>query len=437
MYNYSPIRKLYIRNFRNLGDIELSFEKSPIITLVGENEAGKTSVVKAFATCALHANPREQKDYIRDGTKMFGVSTEFNDGTRVTRIKEADGINSYQITDENGNLVFSTNKLSEGLPVQVQNIMGLIAEPETNEFLHVRTYEDKLLFVVTPYSTNYKVMYNALKVEQLTKAIKIGSAEVNELKSSISSNEASIDTLLTQARAITIYDTEPLINVRNSLKEQMAVLDRIEKVKNLVETVDKCEEQMGAIALIDKFKLETIDEVKTSKLNSVSRLLNSISETNKLLSNMEDIDNLSEIDVSVANKVGSLLNKVNMLDTKIKEAGTLVSVNEISEISEVMTMQLNNAMTLLQNLETLNKEISLYDVSMCSDVSDSTLNSLDKLSKLDTFVSRVDTESSQLEQINVYIGQVQDYLKQCGVAFETCPNCGTDVIIDMDKLREQ
>ena len=437
MYNYSPIRKLYIRNFRNLGDIELSFEESPIITLVGENEAGKTSVVKAFATCALHANPREQKDYIRDGTKMFGVSTEFNDGTRVTRIKEADGINSYQITDENGNLVFSTNKLSEGLPVQVQNIMGLIAEPETNEFLHVRTYEDKLLFVVTPYSTNYKVMYNALKVEQLTKAIKIGSAEVNELKSSISNNEASIDTLLTQARAITIYDTEPLINVRNSLKEQMAVLDRIEKVKNLVETVDKCEEQMGAIALIDKFKLETIDEVKTSKLNSVSRLLNSISETNKLLSNMNDICNLSEIDVSVANKVGSLLNKVNMLDTKIKEAGTLVSVNEISEISEVMTMQLNNAMTLLQNLETLNNEISLYDVSMCSDVSDSTLNSLDKLSKLDTFVSRVDTESSQLEQINVYIEQVQNYLKQCGVAFETCPNCGTDVIIDMDKLREQ
>ena len=35
-------------------------------------------------------------------------------------------------------------------------------EPETKEYLHIRTYEDKLLFVVTPNSTNYKVMYNSI-----------------------------------------------------------------------------------------------------------------------------------------------------------------------------------------------------------------------------------------------------------------------------------
>ena len=124
MYDYSPIRKLYIRNFRNLGDVELDFSKSPIITLVGENEAGKTSVIKAFTTCALHANPRDQKDYIRDGTRMFGVSIELENGQRVTRIKEASGINSYQITDSQGNLVFNTNKLAEGLPEEVQKIIG-------------------------------------------------------------------------------------------------------------------------------------------------------------------------------------------------------------------------------------------------------------------------------------------------------------------------
>ena len=116
MYNYSPLSKLYIRNFRNLGDVEISFKESPIVTLVGENEAGKTSVIKAFATCALHANPRDQKDCIRDGTKMFGVAIELEDGTRVTRIKELTGINSYQISDANKNVVWSTNKLAEGLP---------------------------------------------------------------------------------------------------------------------------------------------------------------------------------------------------------------------------------------------------------------------------------------------------------------------------------
>ncbi len=57
MYNYSPIKKLFIKNFRNLGEVEIDFTQSPIVTLLGENEAGKTSVVKAFATCALHSNP--------------------------------------------------------------------------------------------------------------------------------------------------------------------------------------------------------------------------------------------------------------------------------------------------------------------------------------------------------------------------------------------
>lgn len=88
MYSYSPIKTIRVKNFRNIGDVELSFEDSPIITLVGSNEAGKTSIIKAFAACALHANPREQKDWIRDTTKMFGVEINLEDGTQLVRVKE-------------------------------------------------------------------------------------------------------------------------------------------------------------------------------------------------------------------------------------------------------------------------------------------------------------------------------------------------------------
>lgn len=37
----------------------------------------------------MHATPRDQKDFIRDGTKGFGVAIELQDGTVVTRIKMA------------------------------------------------------------------------------------------------------------------------------------------------------------------------------------------------------------------------------------------------------------------------------------------------------------------------------------------------------------
>ena len=79
MYGYSPLKSLKIKNFRNIGDVNIDFTESPIITLLGANEAGKTSVIKAFSMCALHDSPREQKDWIRDDTDMLGVEIDLAD----------------------------------------------------------------------------------------------------------------------------------------------------------------------------------------------------------------------------------------------------------------------------------------------------------------------------------------------------------------------
>lgn len=436
MYNYTPISKLYIRNFRNLGDVEISFKESPIVTLVGENEAGKTSVIKSFATCALNANPRDQKDYIRDGTKMFGVCIELEDGTQVTRIKELSGINSYQIKDPSGNMVFSTNKLSEGLPVEVQKLIGLIAEPETNEFLHIRTYEDKLLFVVTPNSTNYKVMYNALKVEQLTKAIKNGSNEVNALKNEINTNELSIQTLSTQARDIRIVDIEPLKEVRDRIKSQIAILDRIEALKLLVDKVNRCEEQLGALALLDRFKLEPINEVLASKMNNTSRLFNKNLESTNLLSRFSELNNLSEIDTSIINRVSTLIDKKVSLDDKIRRAGSLVHVSELSEISEIVPVHLNKLSTLIYKLKTDTEQLSHIDVSSCNEIEQSLIDSMTKMFKVVHLIEKVKADTEEEKKMTDYVIQVEDYLKQCGVAMESCPKCGEAVIFDIDKLGE-
>lgn len=435
MYDYSPLSKLYIRNFRNLGDVEISFKESPIVTLVGENEAGKTSVIKAFATCALHANPRDQKDCIRDGTKMFGVAIELEDGTRITRIKELTGINSYQISDANKNVVWSTNKLAEGLPLEVQKIMGLIAEPETGEFLHVRTYEDKLLFVVTPNSTNYKVMYNALKVEQLTKAIKNGSNEANTLKNAINTNELSIQTLGIQLRGIKVVDTEPLINVRNRLKSQLDLINKIESVKKLIDLSDKCEEQLGALALLDRFNLQPVSEVLANKLNNASRLLNKNSNSSILLSKLNDIYNISEIDTSILNRLNVLYNKINELNVKINDAGALVSVINLSEISESVAIHINRLSTLINTVKTDTYKLSKIDITDCEEIKQSSIDAINKLSKVPYMIDKVKNNSEELQRTNQYITQVQDYLKQCGVAVEVCPNCGEAVIFDIDKMQ--
>lgn len=434
MYNYSPLEKLYIKNFRNIGEVEIDFTESPIVTLVGENEAGKTSVIKAFATCALHANPREQKDCIRDNTKMFGVAIDLKDGTRIVRIKEASGVNAYQIFDKDKNLIWNTNKITDGLPEEVHRIMGLIAEPETNEFLHIRTYEDKLLFVVTPNSTNYKVMYNALKVEQLTKAIKLGNNEVNSIKSQINTNEISLNTLQSQARNINIVDTEPLTNVKNRLIEQMTVLNKLERAKSLIDNINKLEEQMGAMLLIDKFKLDTINELTASKLTSVGKILDRINDKTKLSKVLEQANSISEIDTSILNKLINIINRKEMLDRKIKDAGSLVHLSEISEISEIEIVQLNKALALLAKIETNKKMIEAIDTTGSSEVSDIDIKAVNTMQRVEYLIAENERKKSELDKINNYIEQVHNYMKQCGVAVETCPKCGESVVFDIDKL---
>ena len=433
MYNYSPIKKLFIKNFRNLGEVEIDFTQSPIVTLLGENEAGKTSVVKAFATCALHSNPRDQKDYIRDGTKMFGVAIELEDGTSVIRMKEGTAVNAYQVK-KNGQIVWSTNKITDGLPKEVQDIMGLIEEPETKEYLHVRTYEDKLLFVVTPNSTNYKVMYNALKVEQLTKAIKCGSVEANQYKSAINQNENSLMTLSNQLRGIQVYDMEPLINIREQLKSRITVLNRLENIKQKLERLEELKRQLGCLALINRFNLETIDEVKALRLDTTSKKLDNLANLIEKRNEISEVDNLKEIDVNTISKVSSLISRIGMLDDKIKEARMYDQVSNCSEIYETLVLHLNNAKTLTDRVNALKKSVSSIDVSGCEEISETKLSAIAKLVTIGNDIVKITNSTAALNDANSHITQLTDEFVKLGIAVETCPKCGETIVFDTDML---
>lgn len=432
MYNYSPIKSLKLKNFRNMANVELDFTESPIVTLVGKNESGKTSVIKAFETCALHASPREQKDWIRDQTNMFGIEIDLEDGTKVIRIKESGGINMYKVEYPNGNH-WEVSKLTEGLPHEVQKIMGLIEEPETKEYLHVRTYEDKLLFVVTPNSTNYKVMYNALKVEQLTKAIKIGSAEINELKADINKNDISITTLHTQLRGIHIRDLGSLIMIRDRIKEQLKTLKKLEKIMEVHRHVENLRSQLGAIAVLERFNLQPINELLASRLLQAGTGIENISRLREKSQLLDGLLGIEEIDTSVYSRLRSMLEKKADLEQKINEAGSYVEIGKINEVSEASAIHLNKVYELINRRNNLEAQQSILNkVSSLSEITNT--EAVTKLSRIMELNNQIATEKDQYNKIVDYIEQVEVYLKQCGVAVETCPRCGEAVIFDIDKL---
>lgn len=432
---YSPIKQIWIKDFRNIGEVKVNFDESPIVSLIGENEAGKTSVVKAFSVCALHSTPKDQKDYIRDGTNGFGVEIELEDGTVITRIKTTTG-NRYRVKNPDGTVYDTTKIDSSSAPVEVQRVMGMIEEPETKEYLQVRTYEDQLLFVVTPASTNYKVMYDALKVDQITRAIKSGSKEVNELKHVIDANENGIQTLTNSLKAVKVYDITSLLNIKARLESELAVINSLEEAAGLVDRIKRAEAELGAIAEIDKAGLQDISELEAVQISDSLSLLTKLTRLNKLLSTYSLADTAENIDIPVYQSIIDTYIKKVELDRAIFANESMVRIGEAEEVNEVELMTMTSIAELRDKLSSLTNQLRRIDTAGAELIEQSDFNTVTMLESVNAGFTRLGQLETAYKQCDDYCSQVQSYLKSLGAAVETCPNCGEDIVIDIDKYRE-
>lgn len=432
---YSPIKQIWIKDFRNIGEVKVNFDESPIVSLIGENEAGKTSVVKAFSVCALHSTPKDQKDYIRDGTNGFGVEIELEDGTVITRIKTTTG-NRYRVKNPDGTVYDTTKIDSSSAPVEVQRVMGMIEEPETKEYLQVRTYEDQLLFVVTPASTNYKVMYDALKVDQITRAIKSGSKEVNELKHVIDANENGIQTLTNSLKAVKVYDITSLLNIKARLESELAVINSLEEAARLVDRIKRAEAELGAIAEIDKAGLQDISELEAVQISDSLSLLTKLTRLNKLLSTYSLADTAENIDIPVYQSIIDTYIKKVELDRAIFANESMVRIGEAEEVNEVELMTMTSIAELRDKLSSLTNQLRRIDTAGAELIEQSDFNTVTMLESVNAGFTRLGQLETAYKQCDDYCSQVQSYLKSLGAAVETCPNCGEDIVIDIDKYRE-
>ena len=432
---YSPIKQIWIKDFRNIGEVKVNFDESPIVSLIGENEAGKTSVVKAFSVCALHSTPKDQKDYIRDGTNGFGVEIELEDGTVITRIKTTTG-NRYRVKNPDGTVYDTTKIDSSSAPVEVQRVMGMIEEPETREYLQVRTYEDQLLFVVTPASTNYKVMYDALKVDQITRAIKSGSKEVNELKHVIDANENGIQTLTNSLKAVKVYDITSLLNIKARLESELAVINSLEEAAGLVDRIKRAEAELGAIAEIDKAGLQDISELEAVQISDSLSLLTKLTRLNKLLSTYSLADTAENIDIPVYQSIIDTYIKKVELDRAIFANESMVRIGEAEEVNEVELITMTSIAELRDKLSSLTNQLRRIDTAGAELIEQSDFNTVTMLESVNAGFTRLGQLETAYKQCDDYCSQVQSYLKSLGAAVETCPNCGEDIVIDIDKYRE-
>lgn len=454
---YTPIRALLVRNFRNLQEVVVDFTKSPIVSLVGDNEAGKSSVIKALETIGANLDPNTQKEYIRTGCSGFLIAIKFDDedGTMVIREKSP-GFNGYRVQKGNTQVWGVTKMDGSEVPPEIQKYTGFVIEPETKQLLNIRTYEDLMLLIHTQSSVNYKVMYNALKVENLMKAKAAGVKEMNSHRRVISDSEASIETLTGQLRKIKLLDLEPLLNIKARLQSEQEVIGLVEeaqlsknriieidKTSSLVDTLNKLEtlnemeiyslneaEQLKSeldniaprLKFIDEInKLESVDEGLYDKLESAIELVSSLHEDKADI--YKEVNNLEIIDFDVVYRLCEALGIKEWISSNIKES--TLEIEKLSEVSEV-------GLSLLDTILEGSKELSKLDIDI-KDLEDNQSSEIDTseiemMLNIMSGMQEIDRYTTGINNIKASINELEDKMKQFGVMVTTCSNCGETVI---------
>lgn len=424
--DYAPIKAIKFSNFRNLKDVVIEFDGHSIITLVGDNEAGKSSMGKAMETLGANLNPNTQKDYIRTGSSGFLIAILLDDadGTIIFR-KKAPGFNGYGI-QKSGKLIWSTDKMDDKVvPPQVAEYMGFILEPETKELLNVRTYENLLLFITTSGSSNYKVMYNALKADNLSNAIKAGTQEAGKYRSTINKAETSVETLTEKLRDIRIIDLSALMLLKQRLVQEQEALEQLEQAESLWERIKQIDNSLGALSILQSVQL--IDEVEAETLYMISNSLNSLKSIESELEIYKYIDTCEEIDVNeikMLETCAELLNDINNINCEAYTESLSVEV-----VNEEEVELLSSTLSLMSELKELDRKYSIYniDVKMVDEndlgILTQMVSGLDEIKKLATI-------EANIAIVDNAINTLETQLKSFGVMVTTCRNCGETVIME-------
>lgn len=427
--DYSPIKSMRIKNFRNIGDITLDFNESPIIALIGDNEAGKTSVVKAFCVVGLNAFSKKQVKYIRQGTNGFGIELKLADGTVITRMK-TNASNSLSI--QNGEDNWAISKIDAGIPVKLQEVMGLIEEPETKELIHVRTYEDQLLFVVTSDSINYKVMYNALKVDQLTKAVKLGTIEVNGLKQLIDNNNLVCKDLMDSIRSIRIVDTEAISSLKDRLKSQIDSLRKLERAMDIQHRVSSIKEELKAFEMCSS--LDTVDVVLADKLNKANQLISRVETIQSNLSSYNSLTEAESVDTILATNLNLAIQKLSSIQRLESNLGAYKDLSSVESIDISTLDKLSRAARYTSKVDILKRKLEIFSMGDIHEIKDSSLAKISSLEKSIEYKRKIINLVGFINDIEAKRVELNRLMKESGALVSTCPRCGEDVIIDTSEI---
>lgn len=392
------LRRLHIENFQSIKEIDFLYEERGVNYYQGDNNIGKSSIIKAINTLFFNASNQVYRSFIRDDEDSFYISMTDFEGNTVELSRGKVDFYRWNINGVEGEF----NRTSGKVPEEVKEYFRLYYDDKSKECVNIRLPRAVLLGVDTSFSDNNYLLQKALKSEVYTLSYK----KADSLKKA---HKKEIDVLTKYYEEVKeSVDAIDLEEDRNTLSE----LERFERTLNAEH--EKLKMYSHLQELIEN-TLNTRRELKV--LDTVISDSNGIEEEFKYY---QDLNNVVEL-VTKKGIYEDELDELNSVLGSIEEDTDLID-SEIQYLSKV-----KECLTYLESYMELYKGIKqIDDVLVTHTEIEEEMEYYNSLNKHLIYYETKDTGEVELKELSEELkslkSQVSDIEKEMGV----CPLCGNE-----------
>lgn len=321
------LRSLYINNLQSIKELNLTFDNTGVFRIDGDNDIGKSAVLKGVSALFRNVSDREYKSYISDWATTFVVRGEFYDGGVVTLSRGVEDFYEWDIPKGSG----KAEKTRGKVPKELEEYFNLYIESEkSNICLNINLPGDRLPFVDTPTSDNYWLLQKSLGTEDYLKGSRFLNKRIKDTNKELKFNMAILED-----------EVNKLSVLENDVVRETSVLTGVSRFKSVLET--------------EVVNLETLNTI--NDLNCEIAEMKTTLENIPMLSKEEYYATLKEsLELDKLISYYDLLIEINQLKDSQKEVAEI-----LSNLKDLNNHSLENKeLQLLDNVLSLNQELEIY-----------------------------------------------------------------------------
>lgn len=401
----SAIKSITIDDLQSVKKLELNFERNGVFRLDGNNDIGKSAILRGISALFQNVNNRSYKEYISDWAESFVVKAVFYDGSWVELSRGAVDYYEWSLPSGSGR----ADKTKGKVPDPVKEYFNLYSEEErTDIVLNFNLPGDSLPFVDTSTLDNYWLMQKALGTEDFL----VGTKMLNKRASD---TRKEIKVIL----EIVEKQQEKLDNITNEIKNDTNKKRPLDRFADIMKVEHAALLEMYAL---EKEEIE-IERLKTKRASLViipDDELNALAKEGKLLTSMEKVLELENeiVDFNAKRKaitetlqndfdIESLVNELKMLDEADK---VIILASNLAELDSRKAL-------------IVRKEKSLTELSEVATL----LPIIKQLQSQYVDMQAINKQKDALKEKEATLEALTVEIEELKVELGICPFCGTDL----------